>query len=327
MTAAPLFRIIEQQQPTVLLDEADAYLRNNEEARSIVNAGHKKDGAVFRCVGDDHEPRAFNVFCPMVIAGIGSQRDTIEDRSIIINMKRKMRYEVTKLFRTDKPGNGEMLARQCARWADDVRIQLGGADPTIPEGIYNRAGDNWRPILAVAETIGGPLQEQARVVAQTKTVEACAGENYGTMLLADIRTLFVESQRQPLSSEEIRQRLCEQDDRPWADMAWGRGLTKNKLASLLKPFGIRPQQIKFYNVNQRGYRAEQFADAWARYLEPLPPVPTFIDILYAPMSSIMPPADPAQSATSLHSNEINSFDGNQTATLNAEVAVPGKATH
>jgi putative DNA primase/helicase len=238
-----------------------------------------------------------------------------------------MRYEVTKPFRTDKPGDAEMLARQCARWADDVRIRLAGADPTIPEGIYNRAADNWRPLLAVAETVGGAVLEQARVVAQTKTAEASAGENYGTMLLADIRTLFVESQRQPLSSKEIVDRLCEQDDRPWADMDRGRGLTKNKLASLLRPFGIRPQQIKFYNVNQRGYRAEQFADAWARYLEPLPPVPTSIDILYAPMSSIMPPADPAQSATSLHSNQINSFDGKQTATANPEVAIPSEATH
>jgi putative DNA primase/helicase len=326
MTAAPLFRIIEQQQPTVLLDEADAYLRNNEEARSIVNAGHKKDGAVFRCVGDDHEPRAFYVYCPMVIAGIGSQRDTIEDRSIIINMKRKMRYEVIKPFRTDKPGDAEMLARQCARWADDVRIRLGGADPTIPEGIYNRAADNWRPLLAVAETIGGAVLEQARVVAQTKTAEASAGENYGIMLLTDIRTLFVESQQQPLSSKEIVDRLCELDDRPWADMAWGRGLTKHKLASFLKPFGIRPQQVKINGFNQRSYRAEQFADAWARYVEPLPPVPTFIDILYAPMSSIMPPADPEQSATLLHSNQINSFDGKQTATGNAEVAIPGEVT-
>jgi hypothetical protein len=110
-------------------------------------------------------------------------------------------------------------------------------------------------------------------------------------------------------------------------MARGRGLTKHKLASLLKPFGIRPQQIKINGFNQRGYRAEQFADAWARYVEPLPPVPTFIDILYAPMSSIMPPADPEQSATSLHSNQINSFDGKQTATANAEVAIPGEATH
>jgi putative DNA primase/helicase len=327
MTAAPLFRIIEQYQPTVLLDEADAYLRQNEEVRLIVNAGHKKGGAVFRCVGDDHQPRAFNVFGPMVIAGIGSQRDTIEDRSIIINMKRKMRDEVTEPFRTDKPGNAEAPARQCARWVVDARTRLGGADPTIPKGVYNRAADNWRPLLAVAETIGGALQERVRIVAQTKTAEASAGENYGTMLLADIRTLFVEQQSQPLFSDDIVKRLCVWDDRPWGDMGRGQSLTTHKLASLLIQFGIGPQQIKFWNVNKRGYRAEQFADAWDRYLDPLPPVPTFIDMLNTPMASIMPPVDPAQSATSLLSEQINGFDGNQTATVDEEVAVPGVATH
>jgi putative DNA primase/helicase len=292
MTAAPLFRIIELQKPTVLLDEADAYLRNSEDLRTIVNAGHKKDGAVFRCVGDDHEPRAFNVFCPMVISGIGSQRDTIEDRSIIIHMKRKMRDQVTEPFRTDKPGDAEILARQCARWVEDERMRLGGADPTIPKGVYNRAADNWRPLLAVAETIGGALQERARVVSETKTAEASSGENYGTILLADIRMLFAEYQPQPLFSDDIVKFLRAREDRPWGDMDRGRGLTTHKLARLLKPFGIGPQQIKINGSNLRGYRADQFTDAWARYLEPMP---TAIEILNTPMSSIMPPA---QSATS-----------------------------
>jgi putative DNA primase/helicase len=323
ITAAPLFRVIEQQQPTVLLDEADAYLRNNEEVRTIVNAVHKKGGAVFRCVGEDHQPRAFNVFCPMVIAGIGNQRDTIEDRSIIIHMKRKMLDEETEPFRTDKPGNAEILARQCARWVDDARIPLGGVDPTIPKGVHNRAADNWRPLLAVAGTIGGALHEQARVVAQTKTAEASAGENHGTMLLADIRMLFAEDQSQPVFSDQIVWRLCDLEDRPWRDMGGGKGLTTHKLASLLKPFGISPQQIKTCNVNKRGYRAAQFADAWARYLEPL----SITEILNRPCSRIMPPADPAQSATSLLSNQINNFDGKGTATVDAEVAVPDEVTH
>ena len=45
-TASPLFRLIEKVQPTILLDEADAYLRNNEEARAIINAGHKRGAMV-----------------------------------------------------------------------------------------------------------------------------------------------------------------------------------------------------------------------------------------------------------------------------------------
>jgi hypothetical protein len=168
------------------------------------------------------------------------------------------------------------------------------------------------------------MQERVRVVSGTKTLEGGAGEKYGTMLLGDIRTLFVESQWQPLSSKEITERLCEREERPWGDMGGARGLTKHKLANLLRPFGIGPQQIKMNYFNERGYRAEQFADAWARYLEPLPSV---TEILNRPFSSIMPQADTAQSATSLYPNQINGFDGNQTATVSEEVAIPGKATY
>jgi putative DNA primase/helicase len=113
-TASPLFRMIASVKPTILLDEADAYLRNNEEARGIINAGHKKGGMVMRCVGDEYEPRGFPVFAPMVIAGIGKQAETVEDRSIIIELQRKKNDERTVSFRTDRPGEA-VCSRASAR--------------------------------------------------------------------------------------------------------------------------------------------------------------------------------------------------------------------
>jgi hypothetical protein len=53
---APLFRCIEEFRPTLLLDEADTWLRENEELRGILNGGHsRKTARVIRCVGDEHE--------------------------------------------------------------------------------------------------------------------------------------------------------------------------------------------------------------------------------------------------------------------------------
>src|SRR6266542_3810961 len=42
LTAPVLFRLVDQHQPTLLLDEVDAYLPQAEELRGLLNAGHKE---------------------------------------------------------------------------------------------------------------------------------------------------------------------------------------------------------------------------------------------------------------------------------------------
>ena len=43
-TAAAIFRIVEMQQPTLLIDEADTFLSENGELRGILNSGHRQGG-------------------------------------------------------------------------------------------------------------------------------------------------------------------------------------------------------------------------------------------------------------------------------------------
>src|SRR5262249_36075897 len=64
VTAAAIFRTIELAHPTLLIDEADTFLRDSDDLRGILNAGHKRDEQVIRCVGENAEPRAFSVFSP-----------------------------------------------------------------------------------------------------------------------------------------------------------------------------------------------------------------------------------------------------------------------
>jgi len=37
----------------------------------------------------------------------------------------------------------------------------------MPAGIFNRAADNWRPLLAIADLAGGEWPERARQAAQS----------------------------------------------------------------------------------------------------------------------------------------------------------------
>jgi putative DNA primase/helicase len=90
ITPAAVFRAIDTCQPTLLLDEADTFLRENLELRGVLNSGHTRDTAfVIRSVGDDHEPRRFSTWCPMAIALIGGLPDTLADRSVVIEMRRR----------------------------------------------------------------------------------------------------------------------------------------------------------------------------------------------------------------------------------------------
>ena len=65
ITNAAMFRVVEQEQPTLLLDDADSWLLRDpkDERHSLINSGHKRGGRVIRCVGDKHELKAFSTFC------------------------------------------------------------------------------------------------------------------------------------------------------------------------------------------------------------------------------------------------------------------------
>jgi putative DNA primase/helicase len=69
ITASALFRYIEDVRPTLLIDEADSFVKDNEELRGILNSGHTKAAAnVIRNV--DHKPRRFSTWAPKAIATI-----------------------------------------------------------------------------------------------------------------------------------------------------------------------------------------------------------------------------------------------------------------
>jgi len=163
-TASVMFRAIESWRPTLVLDEADTFLKNSDDLACILNASHRKSGAfVLRSVGEDHDPRRFSVWCPKVIAGIGKQRDTFEDRSIKIQMRRKTKDEVVERLDFNKLET-ELIPdiRKCHRWAKDNMDKLRDSSPTVIDGLNDRAFDNWRPLLAIADLCGGEWPELAR---------------------------------------------------------------------------------------------------------------------------------------------------------------------
>ena len=241
-----------------------------------LNAGHAEGGRHLRCDGDDNQVRAFKTFAPAALAGIGRLPETLADRSIIITLQKRKPDENVQDFRHDRADHLRVLASQAVRWVQDHEAELHQAEPKMPEGVHNRRADNWRPLLAIADSAGGDWPETARKAAVALSVGA-SDETSSTrvLLLSDIRDIFDASGHDPLFSEEIVERLHEIDARPWPE--FGRKqkpISKTQIAHLLRPFKIKSGTVRRGDKTGKGYKRISFQDAFDRYLPPIQNVTT-----------------------------------------------------
>lgn len=273
VTAAAVFRGIEQYQPTLLIDEADTFLSFREELRGILNSGHRRNGRVLRAVGETGDVRAFSTFAPVAIAMIGRLPDTLADRGIPIAMRRKARGEHVEPFRADRVGDLEVLRNKTARWALDHLAELQEADPEVPPQLHDREADNWRALLAIADAAGGEWPETARKAARALSVAGRPSDDDapGVVLLGDLRAIFEAEEAPTLFTDRLLVKLHELQDRRWAEWRNDRPLTSVQLAALLRPFGVQPRQIRIGGKSTKGYERQAFEDAFSRYLPPLDP--------------------------------------------------------
>lgn len=269
ISPAGMFRIVEQSAPTLLIDEGDAFLRDNEDMRGLLNAGQRRGGTVVRVVGEDLEPRAFHVFSAVAIACIGELPDTVRDRAIVIPMRRRAAEEVVARLRLAAYREETApLRRKMKRWISDHAEILKKSTPDLPQQLDDRAADGWEPLLAIADVVGGMWQVRAREAAVALSAgRAEADDSKGVLLLSDLRELFDQCAVEKLASEEIVTKLATLEERPWSE--WGRlrkPLSAPQLAKLLKPFEIKPRNLRLSGGRvAKGYVRPDFKDAWGRY--------------------------------------------------------------
>jgi putative DNA primase/helicase len=271
ISPASVYRAVEKWQPTLIIDEADTFLKHNEELAGIINAGHTRRLAyVIRTNLETLEPEAFSTWATKALAGIGRQRDTIEDRSIQISMRRKTKEEKVEALRTHKGNPFGDLKRMCIRWVEDHLDAIRDADPDLPDFLDDRAADNWRTLCAIAEVAGKDCLRQAHeaiCALAGETGQASGEDSIGIMLLQDLKAAFESRPHGRITSENLIEILHDIEDRPWAE--WGKRekpITKNQVAKLLRPFKIRTSTVRDGSANGKGYKIEECQDAFYRYL-------------------------------------------------------------
>lgn len=267
ITSAALFRSIDAWQPTLLIDEADTFMRENEELRGLINCGHTRESAyTIRVVGDDHTPKKFFVWGAKALAGIGKLPDTIMDRAITLELRRKKPQEIAERIRHAEPELFKTLAKKLSRFAQDYFEIIKITRPELPDALNDRAQDNWEPLFAIAEIAGNEWQKLARMAALKLSSDIDQSQSIGVQLLADIQEIYEPQRIDRFSTSELITALCKDDEKPWATYNRGQSITPRQIASRLREFGIVSNTIRIGTTTAKGYLYLQFADAFARYL-------------------------------------------------------------
>lgn len=270
VSSSAMYRAISQFEadpPTILLDEADtifgAKAAGDEDLRGLLNGGFERDAYTLRYDAGTREVEKLSTFAMAALAGIGRMPDTIEDRAVVISMRRRKPGETVSPYRKRRDGAPlDRLRVRLNRWIRANRRDLELAVPDMP--IEDRPADLWEPLIAVADLAGGDWPARARraSVVLTKARDDSSKASLTTQLLRDIRTAFEDADALP--SVALLGRLTADEEAPWATYG-PKGLSTHKLGALLREYDIKAQVLSLPTGQARGYLRADFEDAWGRY--------------------------------------------------------------
>ncbi len=268
-----LFRKIDRDHPTVLLDEVDTIFNDKSGAtegiRSVFNSGNRRGTRVPRNVpqGRGFALVEFDVFCPKVTAGIGGLPDTVLDRSIVIPMQRRSRHERVERLRERRSRALGTPIRDALAFHVSTIEDVTLPDDALPAELDDRAQDGWEPLLAIADAAGGHWPRSAREAAVAiHRGRVVTDDTHELRLLHDCRIVFESVASDFLPTSELRAQLIGFDQSLWSDVR-GKEITPPYMGKLLRAFGIESVRHRPFGSGNpvHGYFRSAFADAWNRY--------------------------------------------------------------
>ncbi len=277
ISPAALYRVVEAERPTLLMDESQSISRRGSEAseviREILNAGIGRNARVTRCAGERHDQIVeFTVYSPKVFAMIGEPDGVLADRCLPIPMKRKTAADVVMPFRFRVVGPiGEEIRDKLEKWAESNRKNVTEVyDKLEPFAIQNdRMAELLLPLQAVLTVAGGErplelLRQYALKLDERDREQEM--QSPGVRLLALCRELFSKGVTF-MPTDTLIQSLVNRREEPWYRWNKGEPITREALANLLRRYGIKSERDK--KQKARGCFACRFEEAWKCYL-PLP---------------------------------------------------------
>jgi hypothetical protein len=279
MTAATMFRSIRDENPTIIVDEAEALSSESADMmRAVLNVGYRRGQTIPRMNNGVIEE--WPAYCPKVFVLIGDVFDTLRDRSIIVRMRRgqpgrRFLYEPAKL-------EGNDLGAKLKETADELGgaildLYMSSAGLTF---LQDRDEEIWMPIFAAASIVcPDRMDELTRAAVDMATMKTqdvrrhtelqmreaereASDIEYAERLLQDLQIVLAE--KKIVFTADAITLLFALPTGPWRKFR-GDGLTPVDMANLLSRFGVKPRLVRSKGGRSskvaRGYRLEDITKA------------------------------------------------------------------
>jgi hypothetical protein len=270
---AVVYRKIDEQQPTLLLDETDSIFKISngdkyEALRTLLNEGNHAGARVPRCLNGGSTIIEFSTFCPKALAGIGTLPDTVTDRSVPIRLERKAIEQAVERFRVlDVEPEGAAQYKKIVRWVKQAKLDLR---PEMPDELNDRAQDICEPLVSIADACGCGDRAREALIALFTSERLDDAETMRITLLRDLKTIFdarSAKKKKPvthITTHTLLTELCALTESPW--LRWyGRQFNERDLAGMLRPFKIKSVDVRVGESVLKGYKRDDLYDVWGRY--------------------------------------------------------------
>jgi hypothetical protein len=261
ISTASVFRLIQSGRCTLLMDETEKLANPERETdfRNMLLSGYKKGALVYRTHKDTLKPEPFEVYAPKVIANIKGIEDTLEDRCIILIMKRG---KDKTILNNEPQVNSEvwqnirdMLYIFYLSYFHEVS-ELSEQVNLVGELLSERNFELWKPILTMAKFFDGyfkGLYDKILDFAQKKTEEKNI-ENItevGEYILVQTLTSLVK-EAQYFKVKEIKELMAKNfdEEQKWLNTRWiGKalrrlGFTQKRRVGTGYEYLITPSQVE-----------------------------------------------------------------------------------
>lgn len=190
------------------------------------------------------------------------------DRAITLKLRRKLPHEQVERLRHAEEDFFKQLQTKLEQFAADYQPVVRRAKPDLPSALNDREQDNWEPLLAIADVAGADWSSRARDAALKLSALDNATSCEGTDILSSIQEIFEQKNIDRISSADLIDALCADDEQSWATYNHGKPMSPRQLASLLKEYGIKSKTVRIGYATPKGFEQTQFDDAFSRYLTP-----------------------------------------------------------
>ena len=278
-TAATLFRKNHDDRVTFALTELHNVLSDkNGDMQAIINACHRRSEAFIDRTETDAKTGkryvvTYRCWAALAWGSISSMPPEVQSRALVLLLRPSTPAESDTLEHWITPKLCPELInvrRQFSKWAAPVNaLPL----PKMGDGLFNRVGDNWRPLFAVAQLAGGDwpqrISDAAKAARQVEVIPSVR-----TRLLSSIRTVLTAAPDQKLPTPELIDALCRDEEQGWHTINDKRRIDaywlRKELKNLLNPKGSQQWHIGEGRARQhkRGYLLSQFTDAFLYFLPP-----------------------------------------------------------